>query len=180
MYCKGNQVCCLMAGAAEPWSSHTLIISASSAAKASGCRREHTHLHFKNLPHGCKLEKRVDKWVLLPVLRTRQLHLRGSPLAVFLKSHMFPTEKLIQTLKYQRSPNIFSLHHRRNLSEYFLLGTVLQSATYPWKSALLVLHTVLHPFRFLFPKSFQSSAETKKQGLHFALLFPLQVSLSTQ
>lgn len=95
---------------------HSSATSASSDAKASGCRREHTHLPFQNLPHGCKLEKRIDKWVLLPVLGTHQLHLRGSLLAV-LKSHMCPSEMLIQRLKDQRSPNTFSLHQGINLSE---------------------------------------------------------------
>lgn len=139
---------------------HSSVPSASSAAKASGCRREHTHLHFKSLPHGCKLEKRVDKWVLLPVLGTHQLHLRGSLSAVLLKSHMSPREKL----KYQRSPNTFSLHQGRNLSEYFLLGTVLlQSATFPWKSALVALHTVLNPSGFCFPRVFRAWQKQKSR-----------------
>lgn len=84
-----------------------------------------THLHFKNLPRGCKQHERVDKWVLPPVLITSALCSRGSPGAVLLQPCMSYTQRLVWMLKYQRSPNTCSLHLGTNTSGYFLLGSAL-------------------------------------------------------
>lgn len=136
-------------------------------------------LYFKNLPRGCKLLTKVDKWVLLPVLITCELCSRDSPAAVLFQSCTSYIQKLIQMLKYQRSPNTFSLHLGRNASEYFLLGTaLLLSCNFSFEISFIVFPHSPSSIKSLFPKSFQSLSESEKQGLPFPFLFIHKVSLS--
>lgn len=102
------------------------------------------------------------------MLITRELCFRDSPAAVLFQSHM----SCIQMLKYQRSPNTFSLHLGRNPSEYFLLGTVLLlSHNFSLEICFIGFPHSPSSVRSLFSKSFQSLSESKKQGQPFPFLF---------